>query len=407
MLQSVPAQVLSEEASCGRSCRSHPNLVQGITGTSSHLAVSTLPAELIARLRDYAAVTVREKLCTRLEEMDVIAMSLNPPRPEIMFNTKLSVQFSRRRTPKLCRDNAVPEAVLEMCTPCRKVLDWPPSDTCHDVGGCFVCPRCNTRYTRKFTYETGSATYSIGRNPRQFRVLDFTEEMEEMVATWERQSGYVQEFNNIVLVMYCGSNMCAHCALGLQHGQIRCGSILGYHRDNGSGANSQLLSALNRTLNVGQTRVLSMEMYQHQGEATWHSVRETRKEFSCADGTEFLLDTTDENVTCRCTPSGDVLDHSAWFHGMQTPIEDAEVSCGYVARMVANVGDVRVSDDVVMHGVCNGPKQAAMDAVQDTWREKQCERYRAHVSPLVECALMSWRKRTRARARPSTFETAG
>ena len=182
----------------------------------------------MSTLREYAAVMVREKLCTRVEEMDIVAMSLNSPRPEVMFNTKLSLQFSRRRVGSGTYDAQVvacDEGVEELCTPCRKMLDVPASDDVLDVGGSFVCPRCNVRYTRKFTYETGSAMYSIGRNPSQFRVMDFTEEMERMVSIWECQRGYVQEFNNIVLVMYCGGNMCAHCALGLQHGQTSCGTI--------------------------------------------------------------------------------------------------------------------------------------------------------------------------------------
>ena len=349
---------------------------------------SSLAAELLDRLRTYAAVMVLDKLSTRVEEMDIVAMSGNDPRPEVMFNTKLSFQFSRRHR---SGDQATDEH--KTCTHCLK-LSGEPVTSRQAVGGCYTCPRCLVRFTCKWMYETGSALYSIGRNPRQFRVLDFTDEMEEMVATWEAESGHVQEFNNIVLVMYCGGDMCAHCALGVSHGQVQCGSVLGFHRDNGSGANSQVQRAINRTLNIGHPRKLSMELRQYQGGEKWLSVEGSRVDFALGDGTEFVLDTRDEELSNRCISDGEeVVSQSAWFHGMQSPVDVADISCGYVARHASHIGDVRLSDDGVIGVVYDGPRQAAFDAVQTCWREQQCHTYRACVSDKVEDGLRRWGKR--------------
>jgi hypothetical protein len=242
-------------------------------------------------------------------------------------------------------------------------------------------------------YETGSALYSIGRNPAQFRVLDFTDEMEEMVSSWEAESGLGEQFNNVVLVMYCGGDMCAHCALGIQHGQVKCGSVLGFHRDNGSGSNSQAVKATNRTLNIGHPRKLSMDLRQYQGGEKWLPVNDTRIEFAMEDGTEFLLNTWDEEMLTRSTDEGVVVSQSAWFHGMQTPIGVADVSCGYVARLARHIGDVRLSDDRVISGEPRELKQAALDAVQTHWREEQCATYSAWVTPKIEMALRRWKTR--------------
>ena len=96
----------------------------------------------------------------------------NRPLPECMYNTKLSVQFSRQ--PQM----AVRDPVSSLCAACS----GPNPLQMHSVRvdkaqadpGWPVClykyPVCHSQFTRKFAYEVGSGKSSIGRNPTQLKV---------------------------------------------------------------------------------------------------------------------------------------------------------------------------------------------------------------------------------------------
>ena len=197
----------------------------------------------------------------------------------------------------------------------------------------------------------------MGRNRAQFKVLPFTSDMHSMVAEWNKLSPL--PYNNIVLVTYCGADMCAHCACGLheEHGSIQCGTVLHMHQDNGQGgmrSNSQAACAVNRTLNIGDSRTLTMELVKHLGGQCQRIIPNSRVEFELRHGSEFVLDTVDEVEGMRDTQTSPT--RCSWTHGMITPVGHAGISCGFVARTVTVVCDVNLHDDVVI------------DAQQDAWQ---------------------------------------
>ena len=79
----------------------------------------------------------------------------------------------------------------------------------------------------------------------------------------------------------------------------------------------------------------------------WSSVPGTTVDFELKDGSEFVLDTGDE-VEMERTGRGGMMVNGAWFHGMVTAVEDDGISCGFVARDVRTVRDVRLDTDVVI-----------------------------------------------------------
>ena len=247
--------------------RTHPLL--------SHLKeTGDLPPVLVSRLREFAACMVREKLLTRCAHMNVLApMGLQVPRVEAMLNTKLSFQFSRGRGHEHELARAAGSPISRTCAACSGQLaacmcgraSCDGVECTRAVGRRFRCGECATEYTLRWAYETGSGTSSIGRNPDQFSILPFTEDMEDLVCQWESRNADAPKYNNIVLVIYCGAGMCAHCALGLEHKNVQHGSILGFHQDQGGGANSQRAGTVNRTLSLGHPRWLTMQMRAHHG----------------------------------------------------------------------------------------------------------------------------------------------
>ena len=356
---------------------------------------SSVPVNLLDNLRDFVACMVWEKLVSRVHDMNMLApMGLDTPRAEVMLNTKLSMQFSRQE--KL-HD---PSTVLEtMCASClhdarstsSELTDRLPDIS--DVGKVCRCPTCDVAFTRRWAYETGSARFSIGRNPKQFKILPFTEEMEQMVQVWEAEEGYKSKYNSVVLVMYTGSQMCAHCSLAEAHGTISCSSQLGMHRDNGGGGNSQVASTLIRTLNFGHSRTVTMEMCQSLGGGQWQGVVGTSVDYTCVDGSELILDTSDEVKGVRLAPHGPVRE-AAWYHGMLTPVEKEGISCGLVSRHVGNVCDVRLSDDVVISGsALTEERQASYDRALSHWQSTHGARFSSSVLPVVEAALRAWKQR--------------
>ena len=354
---------------------------------------SVLSDELVTRLRHFAACMVKETLCTRVEHMAMLAPMANKPAPEVLLNTKMSMQFSYSAPhvsslpiiDRLCAQCAIGAVVSGTCNVCS-------DNGCSEcIGRHYMCHTCNTRFTRRWAYETGSGRSSVGRNPKQFRVLDFTDDMVMARDTWMASVGGKVEYNSIVLVMYCGASMCGHCALKTDHGSISCGTLLGMHRDNGGGGNSQAMSN-NRTLNVGHTRTLSMQLRKQLGGGLNQEVSGSWTDFAMVDGSEFILDARDEVATHRATPGGSV--YGAWYHGMQTELTDDDISAGFVARHVKVVCDVRLEDDIVIDSRkgCEAKmeKQKEYDDAQQWW-QGHCDEYRTAVQPAMEKALRQWR----------------
>jgi hypothetical protein len=148
--------------------------------------------EIINRMRDFAAAVVLSKLHDHVEDINICAPMGNPPVPELMYNTKLSVQYSRK---PICTSTA---PILELCASCAG-RDL-PDDTA--IGGRFQCPTCDVTFTRKYAYEVGSGKSSIGRNPSQLKIFDFTPEMEQLVASYEKDSSGAETYTHMTLVVY-------------------------------------------------------------------------------------------------------------------------------------------------------------------------------------------------------------
>ena len=369
----------------------------------SHLLkTSCLPPALVSRLREFAQVAVGEKLITRAKEMSINAPMGNEPRAEVLLNTKIAEQYSRsgnqgteshecpiERQCALCEQRAAEyQSSVGGTRPGAAKEDNP----CEKAGGQFICPTCNVLYTKRWAYETGTGRSSIGRNPEQFKVLPFTPEMCMMANIWESETG--QEYNNVVLVAYCGANMCASCACGLDHGSVVCGSVLGMHQDNaqkGGAGNSQASQSVNRTLNVGHPRTLRMALVRHLGGNCSNEVRNTEVEFTLHDGSEFVLDTRDEVEEERQTLSGRI--RCSWEHGMIEQIGCANISCGYVGRHVCKLRDVDLSSDLVInarHDKWIESEQCLMyRRAQNLWQSLS-EQYIRMVEPHVRAALCNW-----------------
>lgn len=184
----------------------------------SHLLQqSILPAWLICRMTEFAQGVVHERLVTGARDMCISGPMMNAPRAEVLLNTKIAVQYSWENLKRQC----LPVAERK-CARCRgsheEDLDsmrkccGSERQGCGDcIGQRYVCPQegCGVEYVRRWTYETGSGRGSIGRNRAQVKVLPFTRDMHIMASEWSKQSD--QEYNNVVLVTYCGASMCAHC----------------------------------------------------------------------------------------------------------------------------------------------------------------------------------------------------
>jgi hypothetical protein len=315
----------------------------------------------------------------------------NPPVPELMYNTKLSVQYSRK---PICTSTAL---IHELCARCAE-RDL-PDDT--PVGGCFHCPTCDVTFTRKYAYEVGSGKSSIGRNPAQLKIFDFTPEMEELVTSYEKDSYGSETYTHVTLVVYLGSRFCANCVLareGLrQHGSKECHTILKAHRDIGGGVNSQVERSITRTLSVGGTRILGLEMRARDTskDLAWVTVPDTEVDFPLYDGSMFVLDTDDEEQRLRPSPDGRLLE-GAWFHGMMQAVASDEISCGFIARKVRSVRDVCCKTDVVLE---RQRETAKYNEVARMWREIWAPLYKRSTGALVKSAIRKWNKRESQRRR--------
>ena len=333
--------------------------MEAVDGHRSHLLQkSVLEPELVARVAGWAQAVVQEKLVEQAADVCISAPMLNEATAEVMLNTKIAIQYSwvqpgwrdltdvPRRCAR-CRGSDGEDEVGSRGACCN--MGRAGCNQC--VGRAYVCTTCGVRYMRRYAYETGTGVTSIGRNRSQFKVLPFTCEMHEMAEVWTREAHTAQRYNNMVLVTYCGASMCAKCACDVPHKSKICGSIVGMHQDNAQGANglnnSQAACSVNRTLNLGATRTLTMHLAQHLGGSVGSSgIPGTEVDFSLTHGSEFVLDTVDEVKTRRSIAQGDK--YCSWKHGMVTPIDDDGISCGCIGRDVTEVRDVRLIDDVVI-----------------------------------------------------------
>ena len=154
---------------------SNPKAEMGLESLRSHcIPVASVDPTLLHELRNFAACIVLSKMRDQVEDMDIIAPMGNPPKPELLYNTKLSVQFAR--LPKVHARQALNEPVIQ---PCSKCSGYVPVDGT-PIGGRFQCPTCSVVFTRKNAYEVGSGRSSIGRNLQQLKIFDFCEEMEKL-----------------------------------------------------------------------------------------------------------------------------------------------------------------------------------------------------------------------------------
>ena len=91
-------------------------------------------------------------------------------------------------------------------------------------------------------------------------------------------------------VPICLSQFCANCVLakkGLRpHGSKVCPTILKAHRDIGGGVNSQVERSITRTLSVGGTRLLGLEIRSRDStkDQAWVTVPDTEVGFPLYDG---------------------------------------------------------------------------------------------------------------------------
>ena len=366
---------------------------------SHMLPMSVLPPPLVTRLAEFAQCVVHEKLVTNAHAMCISAPHAQNARAEVLLNTKIAVQYSMDRW-----DSHLLTPIKRKCARCRGSNEEDTPGSCCPMGssgcavcvGCpYVCPvlHCNAHYVRRWTYETGSGRSTVGRNRAQFKVLPFTSDMHSMVEQWNKLSPL--PYNNIVLVTYCGADMCAHCACGLreEHGSIQCASVLHMHQDNGQGGANYTTPtcAVNRTLNVGDSRTLSMELVKHLGGPCQWTIPGSEVQFELKHGSEFILDTVDEVEGMRDTRTSPT--RCSWTHGMVTPVRAAGISCGFVARNVTMVRDVNLHDDVVIdaqHDAWQCSDNAAqMRRAEQRWHEL-CPSYVSAVQPRVEAALQSW-----------------
>ena len=155
---------------------SNPKAEIGLESLRSHcIPVASVDPTLLHELRNFAACIVLSKMRDHVEDLDIIAPMGNPPKPELLYNTKLSVQFAR--LPKGHTKQALNEPVIQSCSKCSGYV---PADGT-PIGGRFQCPSCSVVFTRKNAYEVGSGRSSIGRNLQQLKIFDFCEEMETLV----------------------------------------------------------------------------------------------------------------------------------------------------------------------------------------------------------------------------------
>jgi len=362
-------------ALCARSATAVP--LQSCISQQSAVAADTLSVltQEVARLVWHTLVVDPG------EEVDVTSPMGNSPRPELLFNSPLKVQYSRSGSSAAL----APQGLMRVCVACwdgkafRGASCHLGGTTCGGCDGCvgrmFCCPVCHRQFEKRWCYEAGSARGSIGRSPLKFRVHRFTHAMEEAAKAIDGAGGWdsggvdsrggpdlsTAAVRSAVVVTYLGSRYCAACALSLDHKSKVCGSVLHAHRDRAGGANTQE-PTVNHTITVGATRILSME--QRLLEVGGLPVLQTQKldgqlvtnpgnpaadscQFTLAHGTQFMLQPGDEELLPRDVGDGRVA-LGCFLHSMVKPVAESEVSAGIVFRVVHGSAEVDVSSNQVL-----------------------------------------------------------
>ena len=123
---------------------------------------------MVHRLQQEAAALVMDRLVHRPEQLAVISPMGNPPGPELFFNTKISLQFSRCRQ---VTGQSEGHAQVALCESCIGKTSLDSRCSCGARGGCDLCigkllqcPKCSVKFSRQWTYETGSGRSSINRD---------------------------------------------------------------------------------------------------------------------------------------------------------------------------------------------------------------------------------------------------
>jgi hypothetical protein len=125
----------------------------------------------------------------------------------------------------------------------------------------------------------------------------------------------------------------------------------------------------------------------------WLSVPGTTVDFELKDGSEFVLDTRDEVEMDRVGRSGTTV-NGAWFHGMVSEVEDEGISCGFVARDVRAVRDVRLDTDVVILEGRSYAHASKYEHALNTWKTRGAPVYKAKTGALLEEAVKKWQVRS-------------
>ena len=114
------------------------------------LTSSRIPSYARANLERLAAAVLHEKLVAKPESLAILSPMCNFPRIELLFNTKLSMQFSRTM-PEACREPQLCQRLCEGCwdgerargAHCAEGADCVGCKRC--VGRKFVCPARDRR----------------------------------------------------------------------------------------------------------------------------------------------------------------------------------------------------------------------------------------------------------------------
>jgi len=125
----------------------------------------------------------------------------------------------------------------------------------------------------------------------------------------------------------------------------------------------------------------------------WLAVPGTSVDFELKDGSEFVLDTGDEVELERISRSGTTV-NGAWFHGMVTEVEDEGISCGFVARDIHAVRDVRLDTDVVILEGRPYAHASKYENARNTWKTRGAPVYKAKTGALLEEAVKKWQVRS-------------
>lgn len=368
------------------------------------------PRHVRTGLRSLAASVVCQRLVEQPEELAILAMNLNEPRVEGMFNTKLSVQFSWTAPEAKC----APQYMSRRCAECyhgdlplgADCTETPGCDGCsHCVGRKFKCPDCKCIFERRWAYEAGSGRTVVGRDPANFEIRAFTKELDHardsVTLPWSRSN---TRPTGCTMVFYLGASYCMACKLKLPHGTKHCGSVLKLHRDRVRGANSQTNTA-NRTLSVGDPRTLRMQLMV-DGDPREREAE--RVEYELGPGRDFQLHPADEELAWRQFSDGGRVVRGSYYHAMPQQLRKDGIACGFVFRELNHVRDVLVSTNMVImtreerrhYELDPAPRHwkyktraEAYATVREEW-VRLAPRYSRAVRKLVERALKRWEEQS-------------